>query len=119
MAHGAARMRAAADLHHVGVAEDDVHALDRHMKQVGYDLRKTRLVALAARLRADDDVHASLRPHGDARLLVGRADRGFDVVREPAAEKLAAFGSRADRKSTRLNSSHLGISYAVFCLKNK
>src|SRR5262245_21698360 len=28
------------------------------------------------------------------------------------------FGSR-DRKSTRLNSSHLGISYAVFCLKKK
>src|SRR6201999_4640855 len=26
---------------------------------------------------------------------------------------------RPDRKSTRLNSSHLGISYAVFCLKNK
>src|ERR1039458_9213155 len=25
--------------------------------------------------------------------------------------------SRSDRKSTRLNSSHLGISYAVFCLK--
>src|SRR5262245_47592615 len=31
---------------------------------------------------------------------------------------LAAWGSR-DRKSTRLNSSHLGISYAVFCLKKK
>src|SRR5205814_10656647 len=28
------------------------------------------------------------------------------------------LGSR-DRKSTRLNSSHLGISYAVFCLKKK
>src|SRR5205814_4999022 len=26
---------------------------------------------------------------------------------------------RSDRKSTRLNSSHLGISYAVFCLKKK
>src|SRR5438045_5339444 len=26
-------------------------------------------------------------------------------------------GERRDRKSTRLNSSHLGISYAVFCLK--
>src|SRR5262245_63927415 len=26
---------------------------------------------------------------------------------------------RPDRKSTRLNSSHLGISYAVFCLKRK
>src|SRR5437899_1930111 len=28
-------------------------------------------------------------------------------------------GTGADRKSTRLNSSHLGISYAVFCLKKK
>src|ERR1039458_6659553 len=27
--------------------------------------------------------------------------------------------SALDRKSTRLNSSHLGISYAVFCLKKK
>src|SRR5947199_7964238 len=27
--------------------------------------------------------------------------------------------SSGDRKSTRLNSSHLGISYAVFCLKKK
>src|ERR1035441_10767621 len=26
---------------------------------------------------------------------------------------------KPDRKSTRLNSSHLGISYAVFCLKKK
>src|SRR5258705_3078206 len=26
---------------------------------------------------------------------------------------------KTDRKSTRLNSSHLGISYAVFCLKKK
>src|SRR5947199_1435161 len=28
-------------------------------------------------------------------------------------------GAQRDRKSTRLNSSHLGISYAVFCLKKK
>src|SRR5947199_4479340 len=28
-------------------------------------------------------------------------------------------GAAVDRKSTRLNSSHLGISYAVFCLKKK
>src|SRR2546427_4993030 len=31
----------------------------------------------------------------------------------------AAAGNRADRKSTRLNSSHSQISYAVFCLKKK
>src|SRR5205814_7693007 len=30
-----------------------------------------------------------------------------------------APGRVGDRKSTRLNSSHLGISYAVFCLKKK
>src|SRR5258705_11304194 len=29
------------------------------------------------------------------------------------------FDRGLDRKSTRLNSSHLGISYAVFCLKKK
>src|SRR5690625_5321818 len=31
---------------------------------------------------------------------------------------LGSFGGR-DRKSTRLNSSHVAISYAVFCLKQK
>src|SRR5256885_7643929 len=31
----------------------------------------------------------------------------------------AATGACSDRKSTRLNSSHLVISYAVFCLKKK
>src|SRR5439155_6357753 len=30
-----------------------------------------------------------------------------------------AIGSERDRKSTRLNSSHVAISYAVFCLKKK
>src|SRR3712207_8763587 len=36
---------------------------------------------------------------------------------EPAAEDL--FALEEDRKSTRLNSSHANISYAVFCLKKK
>src|SRR3712207_8717441 len=39
-----------------------------------------------------------------------------------ALGKLAAAGDvvrRGDRKSTRLNSSHANISYAVFCLKKK
>src|SRR3989442_8479487 len=30
-----------------------------------------------------------------------------------------SFAARGDRKSTRLNSSHVRISYAVFCLKKK
>src|SRR5258705_8708783 len=35
------------------------------------------------------------------------------------AGKTFGFACWQDRKSTRLNSSHLGISYAVFCLKKK
>src|SRR5436853_4071291 len=35
------------------------------------------------------------------------------------AQTVAAVAVGLDRKSTRLNSSHLGISYAVFCLKKK
>src|SRR3712207_7629167 len=34
-------------------------------------------------------------------------------------ERLMVRGVRPDRKSTRLNSSHANISYAVFCLKKK
>src|SRR5256885_10676900 len=37
--------------------------------------------------------------------------KGLDLLRE--------WNSESDRKSTRLNSSHLVISYAVFCLKKK
>src|SRR5262245_63731131 len=35
------------------------------------------------------------------------------------ASEAAVTVNGRDRKSTRLNSSHLGISYAVFCLKKK
>src|SRR5256885_4874712 len=39
---------------------------------------------------------------------------------QPDGRRLAcAIGAQEDRKSTRLNSSHLVISYAVFCLKTK
>src|SRR5438045_5259981 len=36
-----------------------------------------------------------------------------------ASRRTRSLKNRKDRKSTRLNSSHLGISYAVFCLKKK
>src|SRR5258705_6907426 len=42
-----------------------------------------------------------------------------DVHRRLRGQQKEGFQHRLDRKSTRLNSSHLGISYAVFCLKKK
>src|SRR5205814_10405241 len=48
----------------------------------------------------------------DARRIVQELPEG---VQRPRLERV----DQVDRKSTRLNSSHLGISYAVFCLKKK
>src|SRR3712207_7687475 len=50
------------------------------------------------------------------RLARGRLHEGGDV--QPLVA-VVAEGDRPDRKSTRLNSSHANISYAVFCLKKK
>src|SRR2546426_4013277 len=49
-----------------------------------------------------------------------RSPRRCPGVQPPeAGARLPAAHRRGDRKSTRLNSSHLVISYAVFCLKKK
>src|SRR5256885_6383233 len=57
------------------------------------------------------------RPRDDARADEAAGDRAH--LRD--LEQLADFrlAQHQDRKSTRLNSSHLVISYAVFCLKKK
>src|SRR5438045_7530404 len=53
--------------------------------------------------------------------ICGAGEGPHGVVQRGAAGDCgdAPGGDGADRKSTRLNSSHLGISYAVFCLKKK
>src|SRR3712207_8408278 len=45
-------------------------------------------------------------------VLLGRSGRGAGAV-------IVVSNVSRDRKSTRLNSSHANISYAVFCLKKK
>src|SRR5256885_9456763 len=53
-------------------------------------------------------------------LAIGEAVNGAGLIEErdgKPRDLLRVFGP--DRKSTRLNSSHLVISYAVFCLKKK
>src|SRR5690606_42105445 len=69
--------------------------------------------------RASDLVVQARRPQRDRRpeqlARVGVLRGREDVVHRP----LHARAAPLDRKSTRLNSSHVKISYAVFCLKKK
>src|SRR5215203_6753225 len=53
------------------------------------------------------------------RRLGGRGRPARRGARPPPAYGRARPRHRRDRKSTRLNSSHANISYAVFCLKKK
>src|SRR5256886_5243089 len=55
---------------------------------------------------------------GDEKAVVGVAEVASEAYPDPKQKdpKLAVVDLKADRKSTRLNSSHSQISYAVFCL---
>src|SRR5437773_9243870 len=70
--------------------------------------RSSDLAGHALRLQAPEPVVG--RPPGEG----GLDERGQHV----AVRDAVAVGPE-DRKSTRLNSSHITISYAVFCLKKK
>src|SRR5256885_11624728 len=59
-------------------------------------------------MRASADLESAIQGSIDERL-----------TRIKDTERLNVDGALKDRKSTRLNSSHLVISYAVFCLKKK
>src|SRR3712207_8915729 len=68
--------------------------------------------------RAVEDRRAAYQSHGPWRERIGRlpsgdsVDAGLRVLRQANQHRLRS-------KSTRLNSSHANISYAVFCLKKK
>src|SRR5205814_10140359 len=83
--------------------------------------RSSDLIANLLRPRhladVDQSFHAFLEL--DECAVVGQRDHAAVYLR---AERVTHGDVRprvGDRKSTRLNSSHLGISYAVFCLKKK
>src|SRR5688572_31185933 len=66
----------------------------------------------------------TLSLHDALPICPGRGGRGAAAVDPPRGDRANVEGpgggsTAADRKSTRLNSSHSQISYAVFCLKKK
>src|SRR3712207_7380932 len=72
-------------------------------------------------------LHDALPIYAQAVVLVVVGDPDAGVAHRPGGldlqvgvdEHVVEVHRRGDRKSTRLNSSHANISYAVFCLKKK
>src|SRR5690349_23424326 len=80
----------------------------------------TTLFRSRARRRADPAAAAQddrRGPRGPGRAALQHGDRQTD--RADQRPDPAVLDAPGDRKSTRLNSSHVEISYAVFCLKKK
>src|SRR3712207_9179159 len=84
-----------------------------------YTLSLHDALPISARGRARTRRRAARRAHPprdvDGLRLAPRRDSAHALPRRAARARPAR--ARADRKSTRLNSSHANISYAVFCLK--
>src|SRR5690242_20918854 len=90
--------------------------LQDHLAEQGLLLRGEVLpVPLETRKRLKCRHQASAAPSPSKWANMSSADSC--AVPRPAA--ISSSASRSDRKSTRLNSSHMSISYAVFCLKKK
>src|ERR1035441_10959124 len=87
-----------------------LHVLDPAVSQPG-----SGCIAGAHRTVDLDSLSYARRLLRNRRLVV-RPPRG---ARRSRGKGPQADSPGVDRKSTRLNSSHLGISYAVFCLKKK
>src|SRR2546422_8608930 len=69
--------------------------------------------------RSAQQRHRSDLPRAMATLAILLQDRKNVLVESDNPTGLLTGPGRRDRKSTRLNSSHGYISYAVFCLKKK
>src|SRR5256885_10837895 len=95
----------------LAVADEGVAAGPR-LQHVGEVLGRQH----AGELRVHGVVARDLAHHGGGEGGLGRV---VDQGRRGAPEMDLGPAAMGDRKSTRLNSSHLVISYAVFCLKKK
>src|SRR5204862_4288387 len=134
-AHGAAKPRITRGSHHLtyhGDAQSFRITTNASLSAVADETSCVVDSALAFVLGPDETIEEPLQAHALSLLEETREYwqdwvRGlaipFDwqeaVIRAAISLKLCTYEDTGDRKSTRLNSSHVEISYAVFCLKKK
>src|SRR5262245_5856846 len=94
-----------------GIARRQHETAQAHREQ-----QDERQEVLAEELHGGGALLAHATPHGEHHPGDDEERRPDESVKREEPEPRAdGEGERGDRKSTRLNSSHLGISYAVFC----
>src|SRR5436309_12691937 len=87
--------------------------------QVALELIHAAGIGIGAGRNSQDRFERALQMEGalaEGLTQPSQGDRLIEMLLDVAADSLHHF---QDRKSTRLNSSHVKISYAVFCLKKK
>src|SRR5690625_6257403 len=90
--------------------EELQHVLEVENLKVSFETDKGKITPV-------ENISFSLQ-EGETISIVGESGCGKSITSLAIMRLLAQNGS-IDRKSTRLNSSHVAISYAVFCLKKK
>src|SRR5699024_8210218 len=91
------------------LSEDAFNELEAYAKAQSWNIHPSRRKWKSK--GGSQEAHEAIRPSDCTVEVAGSTDEEkalYDLIRK-----------RTDRKSTRLNSSHVSISYAVFCLKKK
>src|SRR5690625_2308234 len=111
------------------VADDEVVAIVNDDEVTGnvynvvYSQLKFHSSQLGEEVDNEEIKEATMESIIDRQIVFQEAEaEGIDTSKEAAEEEfklLKEENEEKDRKSTRLNSSHVAISYAVFCLKKK
>src|SRR2546430_10135315 len=88
--------------------------------RASYAIRQNKLTfVLTTPLRPNNEIADHVQKHGDGVKVIALKVKDATSAWKETTKRGGKSYMEPDRKSTRLNSSHSQISYAVFCLKKK
>src|SRR5205814_5238876 len=102
-----------ADVRSIAVARDGAIHVNVHVGGVARS--RDGGTSWTPTIDIEQDVHQVTAHPREPKIVVVASAEGFAISRN-GGDSWSFVTAGLDRKSTRLNSSHLGISYAVFCL---